>query len=189
MSIKASQLSKSRTTSKELDNLVKEQLLIIDGKLQSSGRSWGRNIIQHDLPIMINLPGLDKKDAQLIMYSAIIKSLERRGFEVRIMLEAKRTTLYIAWLTDLDVEEVEAMSAVLRQKRIEPEAVCDFIQKGSTSAPRSAKFGDGSARMHITEKGVMLPRGGIENTNKKAMNAAAAMNAAMDATLDEILTF
>ena len=64
MSVSAKQLSKSGARGKDLDAVVREHLQIIDDKLLKADRTWGRNVVTHDLPIVLALPGLDKKDAQ-----------------------------------------------------------------------------------------------------------------------------
>lgn len=133
MSVLASQISKSGAKGKELDTTIREQLQIIDDKLLKAERTWGRNSVTHELPVSISIPGLAKKDAQRILYSAILRSLERRGFEVRILLDDDHTILYIVWTTDLDSKEVDAMNFIIRSKRISADAVEDFIQVGNGS--------------------------------------------------------
>lgn len=129
MSVTAKQLSKSGARGKDLDAVVREHLQIIDDKLLKADRTWGRNVITHDLPTMLALPGLDKKDAQRIVYSTILRSLENRGFETRIVLEPDFTKIFIVWMTDLNSQEIEAMNTLIRTKRIQPELVETFVQR------------------------------------------------------------
>lgn len=159
MSITAKHLSKSGARGKDLDSVVREHLQIIDDKLLRVNRVWGRNVVSHDLPMILSLPGLDKKDAQRIVYSSILRSLDKRGFETRIVLDANYTTIFIAWMTDLDVDEVEAMNAILRAKKIEKDTLNSFIQKGSMPAPRTRQGVPGQI-MNVSELSIMQPRGG-----------------------------
>jgi hypothetical protein len=167
MSVTAKQLSKSGARGKDLDSMVGDQLRLIDDKLLHADRTWGRNIVSHDIPVALSLPGLDKKDAQRIVYSAILRSLDKRGFEVRILLEQDHTTVHIAWMTDLDVEEVEAMNALIRSKRIQREGLDDFLRRGSVAAPHSATAArqgraDPAPPMTVgAGDQVMRPRGGL----------------------------
>ena len=166
MSVTAKKLSKSGARGKDLDAVVREHIQIIDDKLLKADRTWGRNVVTHNLPTMLTLPGLDKKDAQRIVYSTILRSLDRRGFETRILLEPDYTTVYIAWMTDLDVEEVEAMNALIRVKRVQREAIDSFVQRGAAPAPRSATAArqgraEPSAPMTVADTNVMQPRGGM----------------------------
>lgn len=138
MSVTAKQLSKSGAKGKDLDAIVREQLLIIDDRLQRADRTWGRNVIAHDLPTSFTFPGLEKKDAQRIIYAAIARSLLDRGFGVRMLLEADRTVLFLEWVTDLNSEEVEAMNRLIRQVRIEASNVESFLTRDRGAGARTA---------------------------------------------------
>lgn len=179
MAVTAKQLSRSGARGKVLDTFVREQLQIIDDKLLRADRTWGRNVVSHDLPLTLSLPGLDKKDAQRIVYSSILRSLEKRGFEVGLLLEAEETTVYIAWMTDLDVEEVASMNALISAKRLKPEAVKGFVQHGTMPAPRAASAArQGRApparTMVVTGEGrTMRPRGGAVAPAAQSPPAAA----------------
>jgi hypothetical protein len=127
MSLTAKQLSKSGAKGKELDTLVREQLHMIDDHLQRSERTWGANVVVYDLPTTFVFPGLDKKDAQRIVYTAVIKSLQERGFEVRLLLNPERTALYIKWVTDLNSAEIGAMNRLITEVRIAPGAIEGFL--------------------------------------------------------------
>jgi len=166
MAVTAKQLSKSGARGRELDLIVREHLQIIDDRLLHSERSWGRNTLMYDLPVIFALPGLDKRDAQRIVYSAILRSLDKRGFETRILLEPDRTALCIAWMTDLDVDEVEAMSALIRAKRVAGPDLEPFFAHGALPAPRAALAARAGVAppappLRVVEAGlVMRPRGG-----------------------------
>jgi hypothetical protein len=140
MAVNARQLSKSGARGKDLDAVVREQLHIIDDKLLKANRAWGRNVVTHDLPVSLPIPGLDKKDAQRILYSSVLRSLEKRGFETRILLEPERTTLFIAWTTDLGAGEVEAMNELISGRRLRREELEEFTgaAKGARSHRASA---------------------------------------------------
>jgi hypothetical protein len=179
MAVTADQLSKTGARGKELDMIVREHLTIIDDRLLKADRTWGRNVVAYDLPIMIPLPGLDKKDAQRIVYSAILRSLEKRKFEVRLLLDHQKTTLYIAWMTDLDVEEVEAMNTLIRSKRIAQEDVEKFMRQGAIDAPHAATAARaGQAQeappMRLATRQIMRPRGGVEQVVPRARGGAGS---------------
>jgi hypothetical protein len=167
MSVTAKQLSKSGARGKELDTFIREQVQIIDDRLQRADRMWGRNVVSVNLPVTFSLPGLEKRDAQRIVYSAIIRSLDSRGFETKILLEEDETILYVAWMTDLDVAEVAAMTALIKAKRLARPEVDAFVSKGAFSAPRSATEAKNgrtapATPMSVTEsERIMQPRGGV----------------------------
>ena len=129
MSITAKQLSKSGAKGKDLDTIIRDQLIIIDDSLQRADRTWGRNVIAQTLPTNFSLPGLKKKDAQRIIYATIIKNLFSRGFNVRILLEAERTTLFLEWVTGLNSEEIDTMNNLIRRVRIAPGEVEGFLTR------------------------------------------------------------
>ena len=118
MSITLKHLSKLSARTKELEGVIREHLQIIDDKLLHSDKTWGRNIVTHDLPTSFIYPGLDKKDAQRMIYSSIIKNLQKRGFEVKILLETERTIIYISWTCEYDTTELDTMNTIIRDNRI-----------------------------------------------------------------------
>lgn len=190
MSVTAKKLSESGARGHELDGIIREHLQVIDNKLLHADRTWGRNTVIYDLPVVFSLPGLDKRDAQRIVYSAIIRSLEKRGFETRILLEERRCAICIAWMTDLDSSEVEAMSALIRSKRITSVELDPFLTQGAVPAPNavtSVRVGVAPppAPLRVTDSSaVMRPRGGVvrrhdvdNHTNNHAYSAHSSHNA------------
>ncbi|GFR88312.1 hypothetical protein ElyMa_002514200 [Elysia marginata] len=133
MSITAEQLSRAGSQGKDLDAIVRNQLQIIDDRLQRADRVWGRNIVSHELPTVFSLPGLEKKDAQRIVYTAIVRSLQDRGFGIRLLLNANRTILFLEWVTSLNSEEVNAMNHLIRSVRIAPEDLEGFLYQDNTN--------------------------------------------------------
>lgn len=122
MSVTVKQITEMCIKNKDIDTLIKEQLQIIDDKLLHSDRSWGNNCITHSLPItMVGVSGLDRKDAQRIIYSSILCSLEKRGFTTKIVLDDSATTLYISWKSELDEESLNTMNTIIKTKRISKE--------------------------------------------------------------------
>jgi hypothetical protein len=136
MSVTAEQLSKSGAKGKDLDAIVREQILIIDDRLQRSERNWGRNILAHNLPTSFTFAGLEKKDAQRIIYTAIVRSVEERGFKVRLLLKHDCTTIYLEWVTDLNSDEIDAMNRLIRRVRI---ASAEDLEAFLSGAPPQEK--------------------------------------------------
>jgi hypothetical protein len=134
MSITAKQLSKNVSQGKEIDTAVREHLQIIDDMLQRAGRVWGRNIVMHEMPTDFAFVGLEKRTAQLIVYTAIIKSLQDRGFQVHVLLEPDRTLYFVEWVTELDTEQIEAMSSMVRKVQIMPADLDSFLERKKPAA-------------------------------------------------------
>lgn len=141
MSITADQLNKSGARGKDLDVVVREHLQIIDDKLQRAEKAWGRNIVSYDLPTNFSFPGLDKQNAQRLIYSSVISSLQKRNFVVRILLEPKKTVLYIEWVTSIDEKEVAAMNRLITDALILEEEL-DAYLSGAPPATALPPAGD-----------------------------------------------
>jgi hypothetical protein len=125
--ITVTKLSKSLLKAKELDNVIKEQLFIIDDKLLKSNKTWGRNVITHDLPTTFTLIGADRRDIQRLIYSSILKHLEKRGFETKLLLNQDVAILYIAWDCEYKQEDLDNMDSIIKQNMIHPNNIDDFI--------------------------------------------------------------
>jgi hypothetical protein len=138
MALTAKELSKSGARSSEIDAIIREQLRIIDEKLQRADRAWGRNVVPVGLPLTFGLVGLGKKESQRIVYAEIIKSLKDRGFEVNILIEKMQTVLYVAWVTDLNQEEIDAMNKIIAGVRIQAsdiDRVMGVEKRGAAADP------------------------------------------------------
>lgn len=113
MSITVKQLNKNIASVRDVESIINEQLRIIDDKILRSDRAWGYNEIFHELPHNFNLLGLEKKDAQLIIYSSIIENLKQRGFNVKIELENNKSTLFISWIANINNSDFDKMRKVI----------------------------------------------------------------------------
>ena len=163
MSVTAKKLSKSGARGSDLDAVVREQIQIIDDKLLRAPRKWGRNVVDHDLPTAITLPGLDKKDAQRIIY-ATTAELRQAWVHTAASSSRRSTQRCTSPMVDLDVEEVEAMNALIRAKRVQRKDLDEFVKKGLAPAPRaitSARQGraDPAPPMRVANEEEMKPAG------------------------------
>lgn len=130
MSVTVKQINELCLKNKDLDTIIKEQLQMIDDKLLHSDRSIGNNCITHGLPTtMPSVVGVDRQDAQRIVYSSIMCSLEKRGFTVKISLNDAATILYISWKSEMDQESIEAMNSIIRSNRISKEELHTLVYK------------------------------------------------------------
>jgi hypothetical protein len=186
-------LSKTGARGKDLDGVIREQVQIIDDKLLRSEKTWGRNVVSQDLPEFIMVPGLEKKDAQRIVYSALIREYDKRGFETAIVIDDHQSTLYLAYMTDLDSEEVEAMNSLIKSRRVPREKIGDWMRRGGVPAPKSASaVRDGRAppapALKSANEKVMEPRGGLAPApvpaGAQVRKEAAPMSAAESALLN-----
>ncbi len=139
MSVTVKQLRQSGAKGRYLNASVHELLLYIDEKLLCANREWGRNVVPVELPTIYGFPGLEKRDAQRIIYTAIIRSLKERGFGVKLLLESDKTVLYIQWDIELAANEVTAMNQLIQQVRIAPEEIDNLFLARRTKPSISIK--------------------------------------------------
>jgi hypothetical protein len=133
MSITAEQLKKTGARGKHIDTVVRDRLHLIDTQLQGHPRTWGRNIHTHDLPTTFpGLGGMEKKTAQMVIYTGIIYSLEDRGFRVKLYLPTSTAAkLYIEWVTDISEEDSAAIEQKLKATILKTAEDLDkFLGKG-----------------------------------------------------------
>jgi hypothetical protein len=110
MSVTAKRLSKNGTRGREVDALIREHLQMIDAKLGQAVPTWGVNVVRIELPATFSLPGLEKKDAQRVVYSSIITSLKDRDFTVGLELSNDKAFLDVGWVREFNEEELDAMN-------------------------------------------------------------------------------
>ena len=134
MSLTADKLTRSTSSGRNLTAIVNEQIAIINEKIIKHDKSWGRNVIIHDLPTNISLPGITKQEAQLLLYSSIIRNLLNRKFDVKIRLEDQFTSIYVAWTIEFHQSELETMRDLIKSSMIKPEDVNKFL---NGTLPRS----------------------------------------------------
>lgn len=130
MSVTVKQINELCLRNKDLDTIIKEQLQIIDDKLLHSDRSIGNNCITHSLPTtMPSVIGIERQDAQRIVYSSIICSLEKRGFIVKISLNNASSILYVSWKSEIDKQSVDVMNQIIRDNLISKEELHNLVFK------------------------------------------------------------
>ena len=129
MSLRAEQVKAATVSMTACESVIREHLQIIDSKIQQGTRTLGRNVLSLELPQSFGVSGLEKKDQQMLVYSKIIESLEKRGFTVGITLSEKKTTLHVAYEVKFSEEQRNAMKALVKDKLIHnEEELNDFIK-------------------------------------------------------------
>ena len=143
MSIKAERMQSAAVSTSSLEAIVREQLLMIDSKIQAHPRTFGRNIITIDLSTTFNIPGLERMEQQRYIYSNICRSLLARNFEVGMKLHENVAKLMVAFSVKFDPKEVEAMETILHQVLLVEAAQVDAFIAG-TKPPPPKKSGRGA---------------------------------------------
>ena len=127
MALQAKTLCAAGASAHLIRDLVRDQRVVIDAKLSSAPKKWGRNVVAHDLPMTFSIPGLERKDAQRLVYSALVLDLDERGFSTMICPTDTHATLYIAFEVNFGVGEVSAMDTLLAARTLPPARVADWI--------------------------------------------------------------
>ena len=129
---------------------------------------WGRNVVTLSAPAVwpeLARHNLDKKTAQVLVYSFVIDQLTADGYEVAADYQSQQTTFFIAWESDVSTDEYAAMMAVVERVRLRPGD--DFVRRGRLPAPHSASAAlAGRAppppTLHMSQRElVMDPRRGV----------------------------
>lgn len=98
MSVTIKELNLPIVKNEDIERIILDQLHAIDGSLRRHEVKWGLNIVEHIIINNFELPGLSRPDAETIIYTKIIKSIEERGFTVKFILKEGKTILYISWI-------------------------------------------------------------------------------------------
>lgn len=124
----AKKLSKSGVRGPDIATILRDQFEIIDSALTKAPKHWGRNVVNVELPLIFNIPGLATGDAQRLIYSSILKRMIDNGLNPRITMTQKRTVLYLQWVADIDQKEVDAMSSLIKRCRLSYDDVPAFLE-------------------------------------------------------------
>ena len=115
--ITVQQLSRSVLQGTVLNDIIREQLIIIDKKILGSAKQIGENKITYDLPVTFTL-NLHLYNTKIMVYFHIIKNLENRGYTVKLDLEKNKARIHIEWVIGLDRSNIEDMEKYLQSKSI-----------------------------------------------------------------------
>lgn len=140
MAVTAQQMARA-ARGRVLDAVVHDQLVVIDDRLLRADRAWGSNCLAHELPtVFATIPGLAKKDIQRVVYSAVIRSLQDRGFSVRLRLESDKTTIFLEWQAGFASEDVRAMNRLIEDARAAPrKPLVDTVRGAPVPTPAARR--------------------------------------------------
>lgn len=114
MSLTVEKLNKEGARDSQLHAFIKQQLETIDAELRKHVQVWGSNVIKYVLPSCAGVFGnMALKDAQCLVYSEILRSLQERGFAVGIIPEQRNAgnTLLVRWVTSISQQELTKMDS------------------------------------------------------------------------------
>ena len=114
----AAQISKSVVQGTVLNDIVKEHLIIIDKKILNATKQLGANSLVYDLPVTFMTTPSNVTDTKIMVYYHILKSLEERGYNVKINVNSNRALLTVEWVIGLDRSDIQNMEQYLQQKSV-----------------------------------------------------------------------
>ena len=114
--ITVQQISRSVLQGSVLNDIIREQLIIIDKKILGLAKQIGENKLTYDLPITFNTAPTNTTDTKIMVYYHIIKNLESRGYTINLDLDNSRARIHIEWIIGLDRSSIENMEQYLQTK-------------------------------------------------------------------------
>jgi hypothetical protein len=113
MSLNVKKLNRRAVNQRQIDAIVREQLVLIYAAVGRVPARWGTNSVSFDLPQNLAFSGLEKKDAQCVVYYGIVRQLTKDGYDVKIRSSERKTTLVLEWTTGIPQEELDEMTQYL----------------------------------------------------------------------------
>ena len=103
-----------------VNSIIKNQIALINNKLQKFDKTWGRNVLVHVIPTHFNIPGLTQERAQKLIYSQIISRLTSAGYEVKLRFneKKKKTVIAVIWESAMTEEEVKMMDEIISNAQL-----------------------------------------------------------------------
>lgn len=113
MSLTPKKLSRGVAGRAEAEHLVQDLLRVIDARLAAAPSVLGDNELRFELPGTIDIGGLERADAQLVVYSGVVDSLRRRNFGVSMSLGVESTFITIRWSSAFSDNELAEMRRLI----------------------------------------------------------------------------
>jgi hypothetical protein len=113
MSLNVKKLNRRAVNQRQIDAIVREQLGLIYAAVGRVPTRWGTNSVSFDLPQNLAFSGLEKKDAQCVVYYGIVRQLTKDGYDVKIRSSERKTILVLEWTTGIPQDELDEMTQYL----------------------------------------------------------------------------
>ena len=98
-------------------NIVNDQIRTIDAAITLADSS-GFDYTTHELPINFDINNLTKCDAQLLIYSEIIRVYRDKGFQVFLSMEENKSVLSLKWKNEMDQNEKIWRTQIIKSSTI-----------------------------------------------------------------------
>jgi len=104
---------RARTKRQVIKTICDDLVKIIDAGIASANDN-GFHSHRAELPTMFNIIGMDLKDAQIVIYSELIRIYDDKQLDVTIEFGDNITYLYIQWQSSLTQDERVARLQLIR---------------------------------------------------------------------------
>lgn len=95
-----------------LDDMTKLEIKEIDNQIQIQHDS-GTNIMVYNLPVNFMVSGADINDAQMYVYSELIKHYKDCGFTIRISL-GNEPKLICKWVNKMNIDDLDERKQLIK---------------------------------------------------------------------------
>jgi hypothetical protein len=102
--LRADELTRQDDTMEELKSIAREIVMLIDEQIVAA-RKAGKDTMQYTLPHEIGITKLSKEDAQLLLYSDLLRIYELKGFKVVLGEKRNARILVISWRGEISAAE------------------------------------------------------------------------------------
>ena len=102
--------------SKHINECIHENIRKIDTELKTAHRD-GQHYIITELPIIFDIPNMQNKDAQRIIWAKTIELLQKKNYIVNINHNQDNCRLKISWLDQIQRENIKHELRILEECR------------------------------------------------------------------------
>ena len=110
------QINKAVLHGTVLQDIIREQLIIIDRKILGLHKVIGENSLIYNLPITFITAPTTNTDTKIMVYYHILKNLESRGYTVNIDVDVNIARLKLNWTIGLNKENILTMENYLQER-------------------------------------------------------------------------
>lgn len=112
MNINITTVKKQCTSSNALNNYVQGILINFQRNIIAASKN-GQTGISCPVPANFTIAGMSNKNAQTIIYSRLIKEVEKQGFTCKLSMGASVVTYHISWIFDDDDSSLKDMQKTI----------------------------------------------------------------------------
>ena len=115
MSLTVDQLNRNILDNSHVKDTIREQLDVIDKQITRQGQQFGENTLIYSLPVVFGNVTSDPSIISRIVYASIIKSLVKRGFNIKYIPSDTKPRLCIRWNIVVNESEIKAYDDYLKK--------------------------------------------------------------------------